>query len=494
MFNKSSEAARNNAIFYTMHLVMQFLIFAAYLIEVIKGSRTILYYLVLAAVIIVTVVLETITIKKDPEDPKLRWIGCIGFQIMYAYVLLTAANPLIFVYAYLTMVLTIVYGDLRFTNTFNICVIVFNVISIVINALDGLDAYGGQELPMDEIQLLATIVISVFIYNVSKGIHINNTEKIADIEEQEHEAEKTTEVIMETVDRMNTSIQEILTSVDTLASSTQETMTAMQEVTNGANDTAESVQHQTEMTGDIQRSVDEVKGVSDIIGENMRSAMDEINGGRKNIETLLAKVDDSKGAGDKVVDELKELERHTSQMHEITELINSVANQTTLLALNASIEAARAGEAGKGFAVVADEITKLADQTSQATGDITGLIDDLSGKLTEVVASINALMKSNEEQNACANSAAESFERIADSTNVASEESRTLGDVVDKLENANATIIDSISTVSAVSQEVSAHATDTLETTEKNEEIVENVVELMGSLSEDARRLEEIKG
>ncbi len=490
MFKKATEEARNNAVFYTMHLIMQGLIFAAYLLEVIKGSRTILYFGILAAVIIITVVAETVTIKKDPESKALRWIGCIGFQIMYAYVLLTAANPLIFAYAFLVMVLTIVYSDLKFTNVFNICVVILNVVSVVKNALDGMSE---QELPMDEIQILSMIVMSIFIYNVSKVLYVNEEEKLADIEKQEQAAEETNSVIMETVDRMNDSIAEIMTSVDTLARSTQETMDSMREVTSGANDAAESVQDQTRMTSDIQNSVDGVKNVSDVIGDNMRAAMEEIADGRRNIETLLAKVAESKGAGDKVVDELKELEQHTSKMHEITALINSVASQTTLLALNASIEAARAGEAGKGFAVVADEITKLADQTSQATGDITSLIDDLSGKLVEVVGSINALMKSNDEQNACANSAAESFERISDSTDVATQESNTLGEVVDKLENANATIIESISTVSAVSEEVSAHATDTLETTVKNEEIVGNVVDLVNSLSEDAKRLAAVR-
>ena len=490
MFKKATEEARNNAVFYTMHLIMQGLIFAAYLLEVIKGSRTVLYFSVLAAVIIITVVAETVTIKRDPESKVLRWIGCIGFQIMYAYVLLTAANPLIFAYAFLVMVLTIVYSDLKFTNVFNICVVILNVVSVVKNALDGMSE---QELPMDEIQILSMIVMSIFIYNVSKVLYVNEEEKLADIEKQEQAAEETNSVIMETVDRMNDSIAEIMTSVDTLAQSTQETMDSMREVTSGANDAAESVQDQTRMTSDIQSSVDGVKNVSDVIGDNMRAAMEEIADGRRNIETLLAKVAESKGAGDKVVDELKELEQHTSKMHEITALINSVASQTTLLALNASIEAARAGEAGKGFAVVADEITKLADQTSQATGDITSLIDDLSGKLVEVVGSINALMKSNDEQNACANSAAESFERISDSTDVATQESNTLGDVVDKLENANATIIESISTVSAVSEEVSAHATDTLETTVKNEEIVGNVVDLVNSLSEDAKRLAAVR-
>ena len=491
MFKKATEDARNNSIFLTLHLIMQGLIFAAYLLEVVKGSRTFSYFGILALIIIATVVAEIAVYKKDEETKLLRWVGCIGFEFMYAYVLLTAANPLIFVYAMLAMVMTVIYSDLKFLRLFNVLVIILNVVSVIKGALDG---FGEQELPMDEIQVLSIIVISIFLHCISKGLLINSQEKIADIAAQEEEQKKTTGIIMETVDHMDASINEILSSVDVLSRSTQETKSAMEEVSNGANDTAASVQDEIQMTSDIQRSVDEVKSVSDIIDNNMKSAIDEIEGGRQDIRLLLEKVEASKSAGNKVVGELEELEKHTDQMHDITSLIDSVAKQTTLLALNASIEAARAGEAGKGFAVVADEITKLADQTSEATGDITALIDDLSGKLEEVVSSIQSLMRSNEEQNACANNAAESFGRIADSTKTAGEEAVILEDVVEKLREANSAIVDSISSVSAVSQEVSAHATDTLENTIQNEGIVEKVQELIHELGEDAKNLEAAKG
>ena len=69
------------------------------------------------------------------------------------------------------------------------------------------------------------------------------------------------------------------------------------------------------------------------------------------------------------------------EMHSIVEIISKIANQTSLLALNASIEAARAGEAGRGFSVVATEISGMATQTKDATGNIAELIQNVSGAI-----------------------------------------------------------------------------------------------------------------
>jgi methyl-accepting chemotaxis protein len=70
---------------------------------------------------------------------------------------------------------------------------------------------------------------------------------------------------------------------------------------------------------------------------------------------------------------------------EVTQLIDAIARQTRMLALNANIEAARAGEAGKGFAVVANEVKQLSHQTADATHTIGQKIGEMTGMVAESV-------------------------------------------------------------------------------------------------------------
>jgi len=101
-----------------------------------------------------------------------------------------------------------------------------------------------------------------------------------------------------------------------------------------------------------------------------------------------------------VVAKVKQLEKGSEQIGEVTKLISNIASQTNLLALNATIEAARAGDAGKGFAVVASEVKTLAGQTANATDQIATRIEEFRTQSTEAIVSVERISGSVSEMSA----------------------------------------------------------------------------------------------
>ena len=102
---------------------------------------------------------------------------------------------------------------------------------------------------------------------------------------------------------------------------------------------------------EIQNKVAVVTQATGSIADSMKHTVEVLGQGREDIEILVSQVEQSVTNGADVADKLKELSGYVEKMHEIVDMISSIANQTSMLALNASIEAARAGEAGRGFAV-----------------------------------------------------------------------------------------------------------------------------------------------
>ena len=123
---------------------------------------------------------------------------------------------------------------------------------------------------------------------------------------------------------------------------------------------------------------------------------------RNHVDKSLNQLDAS---NQEVMNEVQNIQKQTQQNNESVEkimaavtYISDIADQTNLLSLNASIEAARAGEAGRGFAVVAEEISKLANQSNEASTEISGLVNLLSANSTQTIDIMNSVQDAMNDQ------------------------------------------------------------------------------------------------
>nr|MCR5283213.1 hypothetical protein [Lachnospiraceae bacterium] len=379
-----------------------------------------------------------------------------------------------------------IYGDVTYTAAIAFGTVILNAISVAITMSHGVTGDEITSLPMRVVLLAITAVYLV--------VTTSSTQRFSRIREarvrlQEGRTQKLLEDILTASGRMTESAGSIAAEMSVLQNSVEQTLISMQEVNSGTAESAEAVQNQLVKTEEIQTHIGRVKEASASIGQSVLVTTDAVSEGRKNITQMDALTNQVDKAGKDVQAALAVFSDTTSQMNSITELITNVADQTSLLALNASIEAARAGEAGRGFAVVATEISNLAKQTTQATEDINKLIEDISSQLGAMVNTIEYLLKTGEEESACAIRTADSFALISDTVEGINLQTENMRMIVENLAVANTEIVNSIQTISAITEEVTAHASTTYEGSEQNKRIVAKIDYLVDGLNEEASQL-----
>lgn len=178
--------------------------------------------------------------------------------------------------------------------------------------------------------------------------------------------------------KVNEVIQATASAANQISSSAEEMAAGAQEQSAQANEVASAVEEMTKTIFETSKNTSAAAQASKFAGDYAKEgekAVEETIDGMKRISEVVTKSAET----------VQALGKSSDQIGEIIQVIDDIADQTNLLALNAAIEAARAGEQGRGFAVVADEVRKLAERTTKATKEIATMITQIQVDTAEAV-------------------------------------------------------------------------------------------------------------
>jgi methyl-accepting chemotaxis protein len=216
--------------------------------------------------------------------------------------------------------------------------------------------------------------------DLTKRIHVEHNDELGDLS-----------------NHFNTFMEKLHDIISQVAASTEHIASASEEISSSATQVAQSAETQKDQTSQVATAMQEMSSTVTQVSDNSRQASENAkeagdlarNGGIVVSDTVKV----IQGVADATRDtsaKIEELGRSSDQIGQIIGVIDDIADQTNLLALNAAIEAARAGEQGRGFAVVADEVRKLAERTTQATKEIAQMIKTIQEETKKAVSAMKS--------------------------------------------------------------------------------------------------------
>ncbi len=313
---------------------------------------------------------------------------------------------------------------------------------------------------------------------------------------------KATNSLIETLDTIVTNIKksagdvgsssdELSEMADQISKTAEDVSHAVQEIASGANQQADEIQSATENVGKIGDAVGSVQSSSNDL-TSLASKMKEASEiSSKSLESLQTSSTEMTAKIDDISSTIQATKDAVNNISEKVEGITSIATQTNLLSLNASIEAARAGEAGKGFAVVAEEIGKLAEDSKQMADDIRKEMETLLAQSEAAVNAAAEVKNGNTDQQIALGETLDAVNGMLEDISSTVDGVHLISEGADTCESSKDSVVDTMSALSAISEE---NAASSQETGASMQELSETVTTLAGSandLKDIAQKLNE---
>jgi methyl-accepting chemotaxis protein len=264
-----------------------------------------------------------------------------------------------------------------------------------------------------------------------------------------------------------------------VASAVDEMLKIVSATASGAEKQNRQVTQIVTSMGEMSSTVVEVAKNSSDAAKSAKEAMEAAADGGKKVEATVKGMTQISKSVEESVKAIGELGKSSDEIGKIIAVIDDIADQTNLLALNAAIEAARAGEQGRGFAVVADEVRKLAERTTKATKEIADMIKRIQGGTVDVVRSMEDGTKEVKKGVELSNSAGESISKVVRLVENVTEMINHIATATEEQSAATEEITSNIEDISTVCKDTAAGAGRSSEAVNNLKGLAKNLEELV---------------
>lgn len=283
--------------------------------------------------------------------------------------------------------------------------------------------------------------------------------------------------------------EEISQSSNEVRSGAEQVARTMQELAEGAEQQASSATDLAQIMENFSATVTIATQEGEELMQHSQSVRDLTLTGQRYMNDSTKQMNDIDDIVQIAVQKVEGLNEQSKEISELVLVIDSIADQTNLLALNAAIEAARAGEQGKGFAVVADEVRKLAEQVSLSVTDISSIVTRIQDETADVTKSLQAGYNEVKKGTAQITETDATFTRISEAVNGMSTNITTITTNLEGISGTTLQINQAIDDIAAISQQAAAGVEETSATVQETASTLDEVARGTDQLAARAEEL-----